>query len=82
MNYNIILFGLLAIIFIVIITLSIKLIGLQRKRLLPCDNTSSKTNIDIIDEYQENINDITQLSVSSKPKKIKFNNIVQVRVFG
>lgn len=82
MNYNIILFGLLAIIFIVIITLSIKLIGLQRKRLLPCDHTILKTNIDIIDEYQENINDINQLSVSSKPKKIKFNNIVQVRVFG
>ena len=82
MNYNIILFGLLAIIFIVIITLSIKLIGLQRKRLLPCDNTKSKTNIDIIDEYQENINDIKQVSVPFKSKKIKFNNVVQVRVFG
>ena len=43
MNHNIILFGLLAIIFIVIITLSLKLNSLRRNRLLPCDN--EKTNI-------------------------------------
>lgn len=82
MNHNIILFGLLAIIFIVIITLSLKLNSLRRNRLLPCDN--EKTNINILDEYNENLND-TPLKVSEhrgSAKKIKFNNTVKVRVFG
>lgn len=80
MNYNILVFALLAILFIVIITLSIKLSGLRRNRLLPCVNN---TKVNIINEYQENLNDIPFTTPTSlKPKKIKFNNNVKVRVFG
>ena len=81
MNYNILLFGILAIIFIVIITLYIKLTNLRRKRLLPCDNIPTN-NINIVDEYNEDINDISMSSKPIKPKKIQFNDIVKVRVFG
>lgn len=82
MNYNILLFVILAIIFIVIITLSIKLINLRRKRVLPCDNIPTN-NIKVVDEYQENLNDTPfKTPMSSKPKKLKFDDIVKVRVFG
>jgi hypothetical protein len=82
MNYNIILFCLLVIIFIVIITLSIKLGNLKRSRLLPCTNPNIN-KINIIDEYQESLNDIGHKSeLTNRSKKIKFNDTVQVRVFG
>ena len=81
MNYNILLFGILAIIFIVIITLSIKLLNLRSKRLLPCDNIPTN-NINVVNEYQENLNDTPFKTPVSSQKKLKFNDIVNVRVFG
>ena len=38
--------------------------------------------INIVDEYNEDINDISMSSKPIKPKKIQFNDIVKVRVFG
>jgi hypothetical protein len=74
-----ILFGILAIIFIISIVLSIKLSYLRRLRLTPCSNDLS---IKIVDDYSEDINDISISNKSVKPKKIQFNDIVKVRVFG
>ena len=71
-----ILFGILVIIFIISIVLSGKLFGLRRLRLISCNP------INIIDEYNEDINDISISNKSVKPKKIKFDDTVKVRVFG
>lgn len=74
-----ILFGILVIIFIISIILSSKLSCLRRLRLSPCSNDLP---INIVDEYNEDINDISMSSKPIKPKKIQFNDIVKVRVFG
>lgn len=74
-----ILFGILVIIFIISIVLSGKLFGLRRLRLTSCNTTNP---INIIDEYNEDINDISISNKSVKPKKIKFDDTVKVRVFG
>jgi hypothetical protein len=71
-----ILFGILVIIFIISIVLSGKLFGLRRLRLTSCNP------VNIIDEYNEDINDISISNKSVKPKKIKFDDTVKVRVFG
>jgi hypothetical protein len=74
-----ILFGILVIIFIISIVLSSKLYHLRHFRISPC-NTSLSNNI--IDEYNEMINDFSMQSKPIKPKKIQFDNNVKVRVFG